>query len=166
MFSKYTFQDPASEYARNLIELHHFIMFILIIVFFVVAMLLLRVIVYFADTSSKYYDSLASFDVSHFTSFSKYSNYFFSFSPVVYSSQKFVNLFNKDLASKNTINNYSYNLNYALAFTGHADNASVLLHVETDSPSSLTYMNFFDNLNKLPFLFFENVRHGTKLEIF
>lgn len=128
--------------------------------------MLLRVIVYFADNSSKYYDSDPVLDVSYFTSMSKYSNYFFSFSPNVYSSQKFINLFNNDLASKSIINNYSYNLNYALAFTSYADNVSASLHVETDSPSSLTYINFFDTLNKLPFLFFENVRHGTKLEIF
>lgn len=38
MFSNYTFQDPASEYATNLIFLHNFIMFILIVVFVIVAM--------------------------------------------------------------------------------------------------------------------------------
>ena len=43
---------------------------------------------------------------------------------------------------------------------------SNVLEVDVNPSNGFSFAYFFFFLNQLPFLFFENVRHGTKLEVF
>jgi heme/copper-type cytochrome/quinol oxidase subunit 2 len=142
MINKYTFQDPASEYARNLIDLHHFIMFILIVVFVIVAALLLRIILYFRDYNDVRLFSSVDFDLRRL-----YID-FVGQKLFVYSD-----IFNNRLFYKKLYVNANHFPNWFEYVSGASATANY-------------FKAFYKRLNDLPYIYFENVRHGTRLEIF
>lgn len=55
---------------------------------------------------------------------------------------------------------YLYNVDNSHKLVSNA------FEVDVNSGYGISFSYFFNFLNHLPFLFFENVRHGTKLEVF
>lgn len=173
----YTFQDPASEYAQALIELHHHIMFLLFFIFGCVAWLLLRLVLCYIFLVIR--------------KDSEYSGSFFSNFFVVYCDlvdawvlkieTRFPWLLEfyvagSDLKSEGHLSDLVFNPDSL--FSVHAEFANIDYYINNEVGFIYDYvgrefmvvqaLNFYMlhlTAPILSYLFFENVRHSTKLEI-